>query len=259
MNIELDDQLMADQLRAGFDGASYGRTASDMRGRPRLPVAAAAVVAAAIVATAVVVGSNGGGSPALAWSPVPAIASPQDDAAARAACTKGGASDLNATVVAAPGGSTAQPSLPARPPTVLPPLVSFDLRGNGGLAVFADDTWTVSCMLLRKGSGFETGPIITGPSTDLPVADGSLAVLSALETLWGHDQSLSLVWGLAPVDAATVELTIPGQLPATADVKDGRFSIWWLGHFDPAVGSLRALAGDGHVLASIDSLVGLKG
>ena len=135
------------------------------------------------------------------------------------------------------------------PPAELPPLVSLDLRGTGGLAVFADADWTFTCMLLKSADGFETGPIMASPTDALPPSD-SLAILSGSQTTWADGRSLAMVSGTAPAGATKVELSLPGQPVAQADVADGRFSIWWFGSFDPSTGTLRALAADGSELAS---------
>lgn len=148
------------------------------------------------------------------------------------------------------GGIAPDPQLP----TELPPLVSLDLRGTGGLAVFADDKWTFTCMLLSSGGGFETGPIMVSPTDSLPPSD-TLAVISGSQTTWADGRSLAMVSGTAPKGAAKVELSLPGQPAAQADVVDGRFSIWWFGSFDPATGTIRALAADGTELASQSPLI----
>lgn len=140
------------------------------------------------------------------------------------------------------------------PPTELPPLVSLDLRGTGGLAVFADDQWTFTCMLLQSGGGFETGPIMASPTADLPKA-GELALVSGMQTDWADGRSLAMVSGTAPAGAATVELSLPGQPTASAQVEDGRFSIWWFGSFDPSTGTLRALDAVGEQLATVSPMM----
>lgn len=161
-----------------------------------------------------------------------------------------------ATGVDTPVPGKVLPGLPPTeaPPTELPPLVSLDLRGNGGLAVFADDQWTFTCMLLQSGDGFETGPIMASPTADLPKA-GVLALTSGMQTDWADGRSLAMVSGTAPAGASTVELSLPGQPTASAQVEDGRFSIWWFGSFDPSTGTLRALDAAGDELATVSPMM----
>jgi hypothetical protein len=150
-------------------------------------------------------------------------------------------------------GNGPVPNLPA-PPTALPPLVSLDLRGNGGLAVFADKDWTMTCMLVQHGSGFEAGPIMAAP-TDHTKADGSFAVTSGSGATWGDGKSVAMVSGTAPKGAVTVRLDLPGQPSATANVVDGRFSIWWFGTFDPAKGSLTALDANAATVGTLSPMI----
>jgi hypothetical protein len=166
------------------------------------------------------------------------------------AVTVSGASGSGGAVPAAGSGAG---SLGA-PPTELPPLVSLDLRGNGGLAVFADDQWTFTCMLLSSGDGFETGPIMVSPTNDLPASD-TLAIVSGSQSTWADGRSLAMVSGTAPAGATKVELTLPGQPVAQADVVGGRFSIWWFGSFDPSTGSIRALDANGSELATVSPIM----
>lgn len=270
MNTDVDE-MMIDELREGFAPACYERTTRSFRAPSRTPYVAGVAVIAAVAATVVVVGGDGARSPALAWSPNPTATTAADEAAARAACTMPSTSD---GVVSVEGVAQARPAdgavpLPERsvsggavpgvppgdmPPTELPPLVSLDLRGTGGLAVFADDQWTFTCMLLVDGDGFETGPIMASPTDELPPSD-TLAIISGSQTTWADGRSLAMVSGTAPAGAATVELTLPGQPVAQAAVVDGRFSIWWFGPFDPSTGSIRALDANGTELSVVSPMM----
>jgi hypothetical protein len=162
----------------------------------------------------------------------------------------GGGAGVPGTVIS---GNGPAPRLPG-PPTALPPLVSLDLRGSGGLAVFADKDWTMTCMLVKSGSGFEAGPIMAAP-TDHTAADGTFAVTSGSGATWGDGKSVAMVSGTAPSGAATVRLDLPGQASATANVVDGRFSIWWFGTFDPSKGSLTALDASGATVATLSPML----
>jgi hypothetical protein len=297
MNTEFDDDAMLDEIRSGFDGVTYQRTVQSIRPRSRTPFIAGAVAVSAIIATVIVVGGDGARSPALAWSPTPAVATATDEAAARAACQAGGNPAVGSSAIQVSGmamvgagtsgtivvggkpggppeggtivvsqaggdavvpgtvvsGDGPMPNLPA-PPAALPPLVSLDLRGSGGLAVFADKDWTMTCMLVKSGSGFEAGPIMAAP-TDHTKADGTFAVTSGSGATWGDGKSVAMVSGNAPKGAVTVRLDLPGQPSATANVVDGRFSIWWFGTFDPAKGSLTALDDNGATVGTLSPMI----
>jgi hypothetical protein len=296
MNTDIDDDRMIDEIRSGFEGAMYRRTAPARRSRAPLAVGAMGVTAA-VAATAVVVAGTGARSPALAWSPTPQAATAADEDAARTACASGdvtsvigsafavssgpddrrdpatqsvfvqaegapgdrppdggtivvhqaGGASAPTVMIGEPTADTALPlDLPASP-SELPPLVSLDLRGTGGLAVFADDDWTVRCTLLR-GDHVEAGPIMVSP-TDHSAPTDTLAVTSGSATTWDDGRTIATIEGIAPVGATTVELTLPGLEPATAAVTEGRFSMWWFGPLDPTAGTLRALGPDGSELA----------
>jgi hypothetical protein len=157
-----------------------------------------------------------------------------------------------------PGGTVVSgngplPNLPP-PPATLPPLVSLDLRGSGGLAVFADKDWTMTCMLVKSGSGFEAGPIMAAP-TDHAAADGTFAITSGSGAAWGDGKSVAMVSGTAPKGSSSVRLDLPGQPSATTNVVDGRFSIWWFGKFDPSKGSLTALDANGAIVGSLSPML----
>jgi hypothetical protein len=121
--------------------------------------------------------------------------------------------------------------------------VSLDLRGSGGLATFADADWVVSCLLLDTGDGFERGPVVAERSGPAGTSDstGGLALISASSTTWSDGRSISMLAGVAPAGATSVEIDLPGQPTARADVTDGRFGIWWLGTLDGASPLIRAL------------------
>ena len=254
------DEMMIDELREGFAPVGYERTTRSFRSPSRTPFIAGVAVIAAVAASVVVVGGDGARSPALAWSPNPTAATAADEEAARAACTSpdlaspgNGVVEVSGFISASPGDTGAS-ALPSEMPTELPPLVSLDLRGTGGLAVFADDEWTFTCMLLMAGDRFETGPIMVSPTNDLPPSD-SLAVVAGSQMTWADGRSLAMVSGTAPSGAAKVELSLPGQPVAQADVVDGRFSIWWFGSFDPSTGSIRALDADGAEVSTVAPLM----
>jgi hypothetical protein len=252
MTHDLDDQVLIDRLRADFGEATYQRSAGSMAPRSRLTGVGGvvgglgAVAAATVAATLVAVG--GPGTPALAWSPTPSPVTADDGAAARAACS--------ADLTPSDAGSPEREGVPAAvefPPAELPPLVSLDLRGSGGLATFADADWVVSCLLLDTGDGFERGPVVAERSGSAGTSDssGGLALISASSTTWSDGRSISMLAGVAPAGATSVEIELPGQPTARADVTDGRFGIWWLGTLDGASTAIRALDTSGTELAAV--------
>lgn len=250
MTLDLDDQLFVDRLRADFGETTYQRSPGSLATRSRLAgvggvVGGLGVVTAATVATLAVTGP---GSPALAWSPTPSPVTADDGAAARAACSTG--------LAPSDAGSPERHGAPVAaelPPAELPPLVSLDLRGSGGLATFADADWVVSCLLLDTGDGFERGPVVAERSGPAGTSDptGGPALVSASSTTWSDGRSISMLAGVAPAGASSVEIELPGQPTARADVTDGRFGIWWLGTLDGASPAIRALDTSGNELAAV--------
>lgn len=252
MNTQLDDQHLADTLRSGFAGATYDRSSASLRPASRAPFLGGMAVAATAAVTGLLLATTGGSSPALAWSPTPVVATEADEAAARAACTVDPAAGAEGREPAAPVDVTPVDSMPAE----LPPLVAFDLRGTGGLATFADAQWTATCLVVRSGDGFERGPVVLEPTT--PAAEGALAVSWASGTTWQDGREISMVSGVAPAGATTVEVNVRGQPTASANVVDGRFNLWWIGSLPVDGGSIRALDGSGVELAAAAPLIAAR-
>lgn len=248
MNTEPNDQTMVDRLQSGFNGATYGRSATSLAPNTPLAYVGGIGVAVAVAATATVLAVGGPGTPALAWSPTPSAVSTDDEAAAAAACNEG----LAETAAASDRPALGAVDAPAAPntPTVLPPLVSLDARGTGALATFADSQWTFTCMLLRNGDGFERGPLVGQPTSET-ASTGELLIESGGSTTWSDGQSIAALTGTAPPAATTVEFDVTGLPTATAAVTDGRFSIWWLGSLDGDVSvTVRALDNTGALLGT---------
>jgi len=236
VSFELDDQVMIHRLQHEFKGGTYGRTASTFAARSRTPQLAGAAGVAAAVAAVTVFAWPGSSSSALAWSPTPTAATTADEAAASAACGAdlGGDATRNGRVL----------------PVELPPLVALDLRGTGGLATFSDDNLTLTCLLVRDGDGFERGPIVGEESSAIP--NSGTAVVAAASTEWKDGTTIAMLTGVAPVGAATVEISIPGQSTATALVTNGHFSIWWFGSVENLSGSVSSFDAKGVELGRTD-------
>lgn len=236
MSLELDDQIMIQRLQTEFKSGTYGRAASTFAARSRTSLLAGAAGVAAAVAAVTVIAWPGSSSPALAWSPAPTAATMADEAAASAAC----GTDL--------GGGSARDGKVL--PVELPPLVALDLRGTGGLATFSDGDLTLTCLLVRDDDGFERGPIVGEESGITPNA--GTAVVSATSTEWEDGRTIAMLTGVAPADAATVEVSIPGQSTATAVVTNGRFAIWWFGTVENLSGSVSSFDANGVELGRTD-------
>lgn len=240
MTLDLDDQAMAHRLRAELEGATYDRPTTSFLQRSRTPLVAGmgCIAAAAVAATAI--GGFGSPSPALAWSPTPTAATAADEDAATAACS----ADLNTE-------SDRSGNAPPPPLLELPPLVTLDLRGTGGLATFADENMSFTCLLIREGDGFQRGPLI-GEPTDSNSNSDALQVVAATSTEWSDGTTISMMTGVAPAVAATVTIDIAGQPTATATVNGGRFAMWWFGTVENLDVSATALDADGNELARTD-------
>ncbi|MEY4175255.1 MAG: hypothetical protein RI900_2420 [Actinomycetota bacterium] len=247
MNTQLDEQHVADQLRSGFAGATYDRSATSFAGGSRLPYIGGTTLAAAAAVTGLLLATSGGANPALAWSPAPAAVTAADEVAVRAACTVDPAQ-----------GSEGRDALSAPVealPAELPPLVVLDLRGTGGLATFADANWTATCLVVRTGDGFERGPVVLEPTTESAGA-APLAVSWAASTTWQDGSDISMMSGVASADAVTVEVSVPGQPVAVTNVVNGRFNLWWIGALPTEEGTIRALDAAGGELAEVALAMG---
>lgn len=250
MTTELDDQQTVDRLRAGFESARYGRDITDLRQPSRVP-AFIGVGAATAVAGLVLANVSGPASSALAWSPVPEAVTSADEAAVREACTLD-------TTAETPGVDSGRqptgpvPSIPtnAVPPAELPTLVSLDLRGDAGLATFADADWTVNCLVVRVGSGFERGPVVAEPTVDTTAA-ATLTLGWLASTTWTDGSEISMAAGTTPPGSVVIEIAVPGREVATANVSGGRFGIWWPGGLDGSGGTIRAIDAAGSELAVV--------
>lgn len=258
MNNQLDDQAIADTLRSGFAGATYGRSTASLGSSSRTPVIGGMALAGAAAVTGLVLATTGGSNPALAWSPTPVDATEVDEAAARAACTVDPSAGAEGRDAVAPAVAPLVVPAPAEAmPAELPPLIAFDLRGTGGLATFADAQWTATCLVVRNGDGFERGPVVLEPTTAL-AAGGPLAVSWASGTVWEDGRAISMISGVAPAGSAAVEVNVPGQPTASANVVDGRFNLWWIGSLPVEGGSIRALDGSGTELARATPLIAAR-
>jgi hypothetical protein len=158
--------------------------------RPRA-IGGVALVAASLAIVLAVVSLARPTATTLAWERVPTQVTDAQKAAAEQACNAGlpgingpGTPADGTSSVAVGGGPVTSTSdsgpeqgggrtgtilggpVPPPMPTNLPPLVSLELHGNGGIAILADDETTAYCLLVAKGDGFQMGGLL------IPTANG---------------------------------------------------------------------------------------
>lgn len=166
-------------------------------------------------------------STTLAWAPEPTAVTEEQKAAAEKACTENvvvGSGTIRGAggIVEGGEGEMPAPPLPAAP-SVLPPLVSLELHGNGGVAILSDGTLTGYCLLKWDGTAFTAGGLAFGMGTPAGFEDGFLVSGMATEF---EGQALGIVAGAAPAGAVTVEVRGGPADGGTATVQDGQFALW---------------------------------
>lgn len=205
------------------DSTSMTATVFAPRSRRRWYSAAAAGIAAAAVAVAIVF-PGAESSTALAWTPMPRIATDVDADVARQTCAAPGWTGARSFEDDARGDV-------APAPVALGPLAALDLRGNGGLAVFIDDVNVVMCMLtVVNGTPQYAGMISNSSSGEV---SETLMVDGGMTTGINSNTAVSMLVGQAG-PAALVEIRVAGLDAITATLVDGRFAAWWP---EPTLGS----------------------
>jgi hypothetical protein len=183
-------------------------------------------VAAVSLALVLVVGSLARpAATTLAWAPEPTAVTAEQKAAAEKACTENvvvGSGTIRGGSGIVEGG---EGEVPAPPPAIvtLPPLVSLELHGNGGVAILSDGRTTGYCLLRWDGTTFTAGGLALGIDVPTGFADGFL--VSGMGTEF-EGQALGIVAGAAPAGAATVEVRGGPADGGTATVQDGKFALW---------------------------------
>jgi hypothetical protein len=154
------------------------------------------------------------------------------------------------TTTTGPGGALPEIEIPPFP-TELPPLVYMEQHGTGAVAVFADETTTAYCLLVKKGDGYDLAalqmPVAGGGSMGVAVGlatvaggpdtghapttsamamagDGDFQV-SAMTASYG-DAQVGIIAGSAPDGAVTIKVEGGPADGATANVSDGTFALW---------------------------------
>ena len=161
----------------------------------------------------------------LAWAPEPTAVTTEQKAAAEKACTENvviGSGTIQGAGGIIEGGEGEMPALPPAP-VALPPLVSLELHGNGGVAILSDGTVTGYCLLKWDGTTFTAGGLAFGMGVPAGFEDGFL--VSGMSTEF-EGQSLGIVAGGAPEGAVRVEVRGGPADGGTATVQDGQFALW---------------------------------
>jgi hypothetical protein len=153
--------------------------------------------------------------------------SPETGTVVSGSGTMSGSGTISGPVSAEGGLSVAgsiPPGMPELPPmpSALPPLVSLELHGNGGVAILADDTTTAYCLLKRQGGGFISGGLMVSVG---PAAPADAFFVSGMATTFA-DQTLGIITGAAPARATTVRVVGGSADGAVATVDHGRFALW---------------------------------
>ena len=195
-----------------------------------LPIGLGTVAAVALAA--VVVGNLAQPAGTLAFEPTPTPVDDATKAAAADACAQdltlgeiegmgsveAGEEPMTGTL---PDGGVIVP-LPPGGPADLPPLVSLELHGTGGVALFADDETVVSCMLLRDGDTWVRGPVFVSPN---PATAPGLASTGVSTTVF-EGQTITIIFGTAPAGTATMEIDGGTGDGAIGNVTNGGYGIW---------------------------------
>jgi hypothetical protein len=276
--LDLDDLLTAAEVHQGMRhvtmtaptptavpgaaGAAAGTQTTATAHRPTAPVraphrrrlflspaglAASAVVMVAGIAVATVVANVA--APSAAWSATPTRSSASDEARARQACADVPAEPAGEDRVGDKGRAPARPA-PAGPPT-LPPLAVLDVRGNGAVAIFADERWTADCVLTRRGDRWERLASTLSPS-GTTVSAVELSLQGHGSTIQPDGTAVSYLAGHAGAGISSVRLVTAGGEPILASLARGHFALWWPTELNVAGARLVGLDGAGRELASVD-------
>lgn len=228
------------------------RSVAPRPGRSRRPVLAGLVGVAAAAIAVVVIDAGPGASSGVAWAATPEPVSAVDVATATELCSGALTDAATATAEATAAGRDTPLATPALP-TALPPLVTLDLRGDGGYAHFADATARADCLLVQRDGVWERGPVVLDEVR--PPLDGApIAVGASGSTTWPDATTVSFLTGTVSdsiaAQVATVELAWPDGTVATASLAGGSFAIWWPGELAGDV-TIRALGADGTMIAEL--------
>ncbi len=113
------------------------------------------------------------------------------------------------------------------------PALAFDVRGEGGAAIYGDEQGWASCHADRTNSAtFRIVSVQSHTAPDLDVARAQVGAEHAVVTIalsWHQgDDPASLVWGVNAPSVAAIEIGT-GQGPVAASVVDDIWVAWWPG------------------------------
>ena len=166
------------------------------KGAARPRIVGFGVVGATALAGILLAGSFGA-QKTLAFSPNGVMATETQMAAADAACSE----PINGVA-----------ALPLE-------LISLELFGNGGVAIYGNDEFYGYCMVRVDGDSVEAGVRISGNTVV-----GYKPFVEAAGSTEYADQTVSIIVGNAPDGATSVEVV--GLDGVSATVVEGRYGIW---------------------------------
>ena len=197
-------------------------------------------IGAASLALVLVVGSMAVPSTsALAWAAGPTAVTDAQKSAAERACQPDLTPPGDAVTRQFPAGAVPPPA-----PGAVPPLVSLELHGDGGVAILSDGTTTAYCLVKRDGDGFalvaltmpsgdgasvsvggaESGTSMGEEVTGSVAGNGTIDVSAMSASFAG--ESLGIIGGATTPGAATVRIIGGPADGGTATVADGHFALW---------------------------------
>ena len=172
------------------------RMSDRQRGAARPRIVGFGVVGVAALAGILLAGSFGA-QKTLAFSPNGVMATETQMAAADAACSE----PINGVA-----------ALPLE-------LISLELFGNGGVAIYGNDEFYGYCLVQVDGDSVEAGIRISGNSVL-----GFKPFIEAAGSTEYENQTVSVIVGNAPDGATSVEVV--GIEGVSATVIEGRYGIW---------------------------------
>ncbi len=181
-----------------------------------------ATVGAAALATVLLVGTLARpATTTLAWSASPSAVTDAQLLAAGNACVSG-ATSIGSTGSGSEPTRVGEAPAKALAPADLPPVVSLELHGTGGIAILADENTVGYCLVRLDGDRFVYGGLAVGGIESAP---GGSLVTGAMGTSFdGVD--LGMIWGTAPAGVTQIRVDGGAGDGGIATVSDGRFAIW---------------------------------
>ncbi len=241
------DAEVADDIAVAFSGLTFTRpspsvtpaassTRSGSRASRRTRYVWLAGLAAASVVTLTTISFVIPDQGSVAWAETPTRPSSGEVRSVVETCSADiapGLGELEYSGLASPEGSMpAEQDISAADslvPRELPPLTVLDLRGEGALALFADDNWNVVCLLSQKdGTWVSQGLTVTSAAS--PDASSDSPPLQFGSSLaWASGETLSYLAGGLPATAARATLMLPDGTVAEASILGDHYAVWFPG------------------------------